>query len=182
MRRVATALALNGSPSPESRTRVLAQRTLDAVGGGRLVDLTHLDAEALLGRRRDPTVDGVLEAIAGADVLIVATPVYRATYSALTKTVFDLLPQDALRDVVAILAATGAGQGHRLAVDHGLRPLIASLGGWSTPTGLYATTDDVDVSGYVSDALYAAVQQSATEARALASAIAGSRLEGPASK
>jgi FMN reductase len=175
MRRVASAVALNGSPSPESRTRVLAQRTLDAVGVGRLVDLTHLDAEALLGRRRDPTVDGVLDAIAGTDVLIVATPVYRATFSALTKTVFDLLPQDALHDVVAILAATGAGEGHRLAVDHGLRPLIASLGGWSTPTGLYATADDVDAAGYVSEALDAAVRQAAGEARALAGAIAASR-------
>lgn len=163
-----TALALNGSPSASSKTRRLAELALDAAGGGRLVDLSGLDAEALLGRRRDPEVDGVLDAMAGAGVLIVATPIYRATYTALTKTVFDLLDQDALRGTVVVPIATGAGSGHRLAIDHGLRPLVASLGGWTTPTGVYATGDDFTPAGAPGEAVAAAVRRAVGEALTVA--------------
>ena len=36
-----------------------------------------------------------------------------------------------------------ASPGHMLAVDHGLRPLIASLGGLTVATGIYAGPDDL---------------------------------------
>lgn len=163
-----TALALNGSPSPSSKTRLLAQLALDAAGGGRLVDLASLDAEALLGRRDDAEVADVLAAMARADLLVVATPIYRATYTALTKTVFDLLDQDALRGTVVVPIATGAGSGHRLAIDHGLRPLVASLAGWTTPTGVYATKDDFTDDGRPGPHIHAVIQQAVDEAQAVA--------------
>jgi len=162
-----TVLALNGSPSASSKTRALAQLALDAAGGGRLVDLSVLDAEALLGRRDDPEIADVLVAVAGADLLVVATPIYRATYTALTKTVFDLLDQDALRGTVVVPIATGAGSSHRLAVDHGLRPLVASLAGWTTPTGVYATRDDFTDDGRPGPAIAALVRQAVDEALAV---------------
>ncbi len=41
-----------------------------------------------------------------------------------------------------VLAATGASPAHFLSLDTGLRPVVASLGGWSVPTVVYATGED----------------------------------------
>src|SRR6266852_1938882 len=68
-----------------------------------------------------------------------ALPIYRATYSGLLKVFFDLLPPDALARKVAIAIATGGGPSHLLAVDHGLRPLLASVGALVVATGIYGT-------------------------------------------
>ena len=63
------------------------------------------------------------------NILILCTPVYRASYASQLKAFFDLLPQDALLGRVVGLIATGAGPGHALVIDHALRPLVASLSG-----------------------------------------------------
>src|SRR5207302_6911230 len=97
-----------------------------------------------LALRKDPDVDAAVAAMSAADLLVVATPVYRATFSALTKTLFDLLAPDALAGSVTIPIATGAIADHALAIDHGLRPLVASVGGWTTPTGIYGTHADFE--------------------------------------
>jgi hypothetical protein len=64
---------------------------------------------------------------------------------------------------------------HRLAIDHGLRPLIASLGGWTTPTGVYATRADISDDGTLSGPLRSSVEAAVTEAVTLARALATTR-------
>ncbi len=160
-------VALNGSPSRPSRSRTLAARALELAGGGRLVDLAELDPGALLALRSDPAVDEVRDAVGASDVLIVATPVYRATYTALTKTIFDLLPMEGLRGTVVVPIASGYGPEHSLSVDHGLRPLVASLGGWTTPTGVYATRADVGDDGTIAPALDERLGRAVAEALAV---------------
>lgn len=137
-------VAINGSPANPSRSRALARLALNAAGDGELLDLAALDPRALLALGRDPDVDAARDMVAEARVLIVATPVYRATYTALTKTIFDLLPQDALAGTVVVPIATGQGAEHALCIDHGLRPLVASLSGVTTATGVYASASDMD--------------------------------------
>jgi FMN reductase len=106
---------------------------------GTVIDLCDLPADGLLGRARVPAVDAALAAVASARLVIVGTPVYRATFSGLLKVFFDLFPQDALAGKVAIAVATGAGPAHALVIDHGLRPLLASVGALVVPAGIYGT-------------------------------------------
>jgi FMN reductase len=136
-----TILAINGSISAGGKTRSLASAAADRVGG-EVLDLATLDAEALLGRRKDDAFDRAVEQVVSATRLVIVTPVYRATYSGVLKAFFDLLPQGALRDSVSLLAATGAAPSHYLALDTGLRTLVASLEGWSAPTVVYAIRAD----------------------------------------
>ena len=164
-------VAVNGSPSHPSRSRTLAVHVLDLVGGGEVIDLADLDPAGLLALRPDRGVEAAVAQVAAAEILVVATPVYRATYTALTKTIFDLLLQDGLAGTVVIPIATGYSADHHLAVDHGLRPLIASLGGWTVPTGLYATKADIADDGTLSEPLIASASRAATEARTLADAL-----------
>ena len=81
---------------------------------------------------------------AAADVLVLVTPIYRATYSGLLKVLLDQLPAGALASKSCVLAATAGGPTHFLSLDTGMRALVASLDGWSVPTVVYATGADFD--------------------------------------
>ena len=142
------AVGISGSPSSTSRSRLLVQQALERMADGgvqtRLIDLGDLPAGALLGREQHPDVAAALESAMGAQVLVVGTPIYRATYTGLLKVFFDLFPADALRGTVTLPIATGGGPAHLLMLDHGVRPLIASLGGLTTAAAIYATPADFD--------------------------------------
>jgi FMN reductase len=99
----------------------LARAALDLAGGGSLVNVGDLDADALLLRGEHPSMRSALDAIANATTLVLATPVYRATFSGLLKLVLDQLPPDALRGVPVVLAATAGSDLHFLALDTGCR-------------------------------------------------------------
>jgi FMN reductase len=137
-------LAINASHSTASSTHHLAGLAVELHGSGRVVDLATLDPAGLLGLAKDDEVQAVLEEIPSAGVLVLVTPVYRATYSGLLKVVFDQLPQSALRGVPCVLAATAASPAHYLAVDTGFRSLVASLDGWAVPTVVYVTPGELD--------------------------------------
>jgi len=84
-------------------------------------------------------LQAALRALAARQARTESTPVYRATFSGALKVFLDLLPQDALAGKTAVAIATGNTPGHLLAVDHGLRPLLASVGAVTVPTGVYGT-------------------------------------------
>ncbi len=161
-------LALNASHSLSSTTHQLAALAVELQGGGHIVDLAALDPAALLGVGKDAAVTELLDALPEARALVLATPIYRATYSGLLKVVFDQLPQAALRGVPCILAATAASPAHYLALDTGFRSLVASLEGWSVPTVVYATSNDFDADKRPSDAVRDRMRSALDEARRLA--------------
>ena len=156
-------LALNASHSTASSTHHLAARAVELHGSGRVVDLAELDPAGLLGTAGDERVTSLLEEITRSDALVLVTPIYRATYSGLLKVVFDQLPPESLRGVPCVLAATAASPAHFLALDTGFRSLVASLGGWSVPTVVYATPADLDADkrprAAVDEALTAALSE-----------------------
>jgi FMN reductase len=167
------AIGLTGSLFAPSRSGALVAAVLAELSGlgleTRLVDLSRLPAEALLARRKDPELDDALAAVGAAQVLVLGTPIYRAAYSGQLKAFFDLLPQAVLVGKVAGLIATGAVAQHALAIDHALRPLIASLGGLSAARSIYATDETYPGGGDAAlpEALAASVRELAEELRAL---------------
>jgi FMN reductase len=137
-----TAIGISGSPSTRSRSRILLDYALGGLAAHgivtELIDLNELPSDALLGRRTSVEVERALAAVGTADIVVASTPVYRATYTGLLKVFFDLLAQGALVGKVGIGIATGGAPGHQPVLDHGLRPLFASVGGAVVPTGVYA--------------------------------------------
>ena len=111
----------------------------------RLVELGQL-APQLAGatwRSHLPeTVERELAAVEQADILVVATPVYRGAYTGLFKHFFDFIDQDALIDKPVLLAATGGSERHALMIDHQLRPLFSFFQARTLPLGVYATDKD----------------------------------------
>jgi FMN reductase len=139
---IAKLVAVNGSPSLTSRTAAIAKAAVGLNGAGSVIHLGELDAPALLARGSADQVDAALDAVRGADALVVVSPVYRRTYSGLLKAFFDLFEPAALAGIPAVLGVTAGHGAESLCIDHGLRPLIASLEGWSVPTSVYATHAD----------------------------------------
>jgi len=172
------AVGLSGSPASQSKSRALLERALAALRGGGAavtsIDLATLPADALLGRTRSPDLDAALGAVGAAHIIAAATPVYRAAYTGLLKTFFDLMPQDFLQGKVGVPIATGGGPAHLLVVDHALRPLFASVGAATVPSAVYGV-DAQFKDGAVDPKLLALVDAAAAEALALARALTAVR-------
>ena len=85
----------------------------------------------------DEAVAAVVDSVRRADVLVVACPNYKGTYTGLLKLFLDQLPSNGLAGVVAVPLMVGAAAHQALAVEVHLRPVLVELGA-SVPTrGLY---------------------------------------------
>ena len=83
-----------------------------------------------------------MSAVETADVLVVGSPVYRASYSGALKHLFDLVHFESLIGKPVILAATGGTPLHGLMIDHQLRPLFGFFKTLTLPTSVYALESD----------------------------------------
>jgi FMN reductase len=131
--------AVTGNPRPESRTHSLA-RTL-AAELGHVLDGTVADVDlAVLGPAASAAVAQVLDA----DVLVLASPTYKATYSGLLKSFLDRLGTGSLAGKAAVPILLGGAPNHQLAVDLHFAPLLLELGAAVPVRGLFVLESDVD--------------------------------------
>lgn len=163
-------VAISAGESATSKTLRLVADVV-AERGGEVIDLSTLSAEGLLGRADDSEVAAAVARAASANVLVVATPIYRATYTGALKAFFDRFPADALSRTAVVLVATAGIRDHFLALDTGGRALIASLGGFVVPTVVYAVSADF-VDGEPNAKLLVSLRAALDEADAVATAIA----------
>jgi FMN reductase len=130
---MATILSVSGSPSATSRTaRLLRHLDVRLIALGHQViplDVRTLPPDALLGADvSHPEIVRAARLFEEADAVMIATPVYKAAYSGLLKTLLDLLPQSALAGKTVLPLATGGTTAHVLAIDYALRPVLSSMG------------------------------------------------------
>jgi FMN reductase len=83
-----------------------------------------------------------LASILRADALVVASPVYKGSYTGMLKHLLDLIEPAALAGKPVLLAATGGGDRHALVIEHQLRPLFGFFEAATLPTGVYAAERD----------------------------------------
>ena len=89
--------------------------------------------------------------LANASGVILATPVYHGTFSGLLKNALDHLTVEAFVQMpVGLLAAGGGARGAAVACDQ-MRTVVRALNGWSTPTHVSLTNDDVTEAGPTDD-------------------------------
>ncbi len=107
-----------------------------------MVDLADVATE--LFEQESPRVDDLLSAVAASQIVIVASPTFKATYTGLLKAFFDRYATNALHSAVAVGVMTGAAPIHALAVEVHLRPLLVELGAATPTRGLYVTEQQFD--------------------------------------
>jgi FMN reductase len=140
---------LCGNPRPSSRTLAAATQVADAMEKAAgpdgpswarwVVDLADLGTELFAPSR--PGVDAALSLVTHSDLLVVATPVFKGTYTGLLKSFLDWLPHRGLDGVVAVPLTVMAASVHSLAADVHLRPLLVELGA-TVPTASVVLTED----------------------------------------
>ena len=141
-------LLLAGSPSERSRSAALldAVALRLAVRGVRAehLHIRNLNPQALLlADTGHHSIVQAVKQVEDANLLVVATPVYKAAYSGVLKVFLDLLPQSALQGKTVLPLATGGSPHHMLALDYALRPVLQSLGAKHILPGIYATDGQV---------------------------------------
>ncbi len=135
-----------GNPKAGSRTLTVARAVAQRLGGSSsdllVVDLADHAPELFVAD--SPALEALLHSVADSDVVVVASPTYKATYTGLLKAFLDRYPNEGLARTVCIPVMTGAAPIHALAPEVHLRPLLVELGA-SVPTrGLFVTEQQFD--------------------------------------
>jgi FMN reductase len=131
-----TTTVIVGNPKAGSRTLAAATRLADELGGAdHVIDLAEHAGE--LFDYGSATVAELVAQVRESDLVIFASPTFKATYTGLLKSFLDWFPFDGLAGSTAVPLMLGASPIHALAPEHGLRHLLVELGA-SVPTrGLY---------------------------------------------
>jgi len=129
-----------GNPKPASRTRTAAEhvaRELTGEPAGLVVDLAELGGRLL--DWSDAEVSALVQQVAAADLVVVASPTYKATYTGLLKLFLDRFSPSHGSGLtgVAVPLMLGGGPEHSLAPELTLRPVLSEIGAPLTTAGLY---------------------------------------------
>jgi FMN reductase len=127
-----------GNPKPRSRTFLAAHGLAQKLTGrapDREFDLVDFGAALL-----DWSDDQVAKAIAtvrDSELVIVASPTYKALYTGLLKLFLDRIGGGALAGVTAVPLMLGGDLRHSLAADMLLKPVLVELGANCPTSGLF---------------------------------------------
>jgi FMN reductase len=166
-------VAISGTLHSPSRTErllealltAIAERTGMATSTVRVLDHGHALVDALATAPGEDLADAYAQVVE-AELLIVASPVYKASYTGILKSFFDPLDQNALAGRPVLIAATGGNELHSLVLDHQLRPLFAFFRANVLPIGVYAKNADFLPDGALAPGLAATIEEAADLAAA----------------
>ncbi|OIK12686.1 NADPH-dependent FMN reductase [Bacillus sp. MUM 13] len=139
---------ISGSPSAPSRTDLILKhvQSLEEKNGftSEYVSVRDFSADILVNARYDsPEIEKLSQAILNADGVIIGSPVYKASYTGVLKSLIDLLPEGAFKNKPVLPIMVGGSMAHLLAIDYSLKPLIAILKGQPIQ-GLYFIDKQID--------------------------------------
>jgi FMN reductase len=133
---------LVGNPKAGSRTLGVARALGDAIAtaipglsAGEVVDLATIAREIF--NPDSAIVEMTLAGVAASDVVVVASPTFKASYTGLLKSFLDRYGAGGLSNTICIPVMTGAAPVHALAPEIFLRPLLVELGATVPSRGLY---------------------------------------------
>lgn len=143
-----TILMLAGSPSQHSRSTALlryaAQRLAARGLSGNELGLRDVPAVDLIEGNFNGAAAGALrKRVSDAQALLIATPVYKASFAGGLKAILDLLDEKSLADKIVLPIATGGSAAHLLALEYSLKPVLSALGARHILAGVYATDRQV---------------------------------------
>jgi FMN reductase len=136
-----------GNPKPKSRTLKVAETLAEKLFGtasrhAELIDLADYSDEIL--KWPNAKMDALNARVASSDVVIFASPTYKATFTGLLKVFLDRYPANGLAGVIAIPLLTGADQLHAMGPTVNLAPLLVELGAVVPGRGFYFVTGQMD--------------------------------------
>ena len=155
---MAKLIAILGSVTPPGRMLNALKETLESKSIGPdfesdLINLADCRVAFADGRPVDELGDdtaSIVVRVRAADVIVLASPVYRGSFTGALKNLLDQLPLEVLSGKPVGIVAMGATQHHYLGVDWHLRDVLAWFGALVAPTSVYLSSSDF-VGGAPSD-------------------------------
>lgn len=133
-----TTAVVVGNPKPASRTLSAATYLAERLSGHApelVVDLATLGTSIL--DWADERVASLVEQVGKADLVVVASPTYKATYTGLLKLFLDRFAGGTGLSGIAVPFMLGGSPAHALAPELSLRPVLTEIGGTVVGQGLY---------------------------------------------
>ena len=128
-----------GNPKPMSRTLAAGVKLAELITGtapDNVIDVIAL-GPGLLGWG-DPAVAEAVAAAKSSDLIIVASPTYKGSYTGVLKLFLDQFETaTGLAGSVAVPLMLGAGPSHAMAPDLLLKPVLVEIGATVPCQGLY---------------------------------------------
>ena len=153
-----TVTVVVGNPRTASRTRTVgeavARRVVAATGLAAVETFTVIEVADLgpsLFDWSSAEVKGLVGSLSASRLAVIASPVYKATYTGLLKSFLDWFGQTGLAGVTAVPVMVGAAPNHALAVEVHLRPLLVEIGATVPTRGLYVLEDQIETLDAVID-------------------------------
>jgi FMN reductase len=127
------AVIINGGNTRNSRLTAIQQRVEgffdNAVIAFETIYVHELPPEDLIAANfNSENIKRVNQQVENADIVVILTPIYKASYSGILKTYLDLLPQKALKGKMIVPLAVGGSAYHLLAIEYALKPVLSVLG------------------------------------------------------
>lgn len=164
-----TLVAVNAGLGNPSTTRLLADRIAHEAlrQFGDSLEIINIDireharaiSEAMLSGTTSGELRDAIEAVTEADALIVATPVYNASFSGLFKSFFDVIEPGRLVGMPVLLAANGGTHRHTLVTEQAMRPMFSYVRAVTAPTAVFATGSDLESDSQLADRISRAVSE-----------------------
>jgi FMN reductase len=110
-----------------------------------VLNLAETRVEICDGRpldKYDASTQQAVKLIADASAVLIAAPVYRASYPGVLKNLLDNTPVEALQAKPVGIVAMGGSPHHFLGVDWQLREVLTWFGALIAPTSVYITGGD----------------------------------------
>lgn len=127
-------VAVVGNPKPASRTRGAAELVAERLTGAPPATVIELaDLGPALLAWGDPLAAAAKQAVLDADLVVFASPTYKATYTGLLKLFLEQFAAGELPGTTAIALMLGASPHHALAGELTLKPVLSEIG-CSCPT------------------------------------------------
>lgn len=145
---MANIVILVGSPSEQSRLHGVVDRvrTLLTASGVEpaVIAVRDLPAQDLLHARFDSeAIQAANRIVEEADAVIVATPVFKASFPGLLKAYIDLLPQKGLQNKIVLPIAIGGTIAHLLSIDFAMKPVLSTMGPRNILSGVFVLDTQV---------------------------------------
>lgn len=136
-----------GNPKPKSRTLRVAELLVERFLGEHPYDVNIIDLANHASEIFQWPSDHMAQLngqVAESDLIVVASPTYKATYTGLLKAFLDRYPANGLQGVIAIPVMTGADLGHSMAPVVTLGPVLVELGATVPFKGFYLAINQMD--------------------------------------
>jgi FMN reductase len=140
-------VAVSGNPRPGSRTHALAvtlaTELARALPGASITEIELAGLGSRVLEPGDAAAEAAVTQVLEADIAVISSPTYKASYSGLLKSFLDRLDHQGLTGKSAVPIMLGGLPSHQLSVNLHFSPLLLELGAKVPAGGLFVLESEV---------------------------------------